>query len=165
MWEPANAIWSAWASLRYKVAAWLFIRRRVWTADRLAKRGLTNKEKCVLCNLEKEDAHHLFNGLRMCYYHLGFSVGLGGFAICRSKHTSIIQAEAWWKEARDTLHEESKAKMDSIVMLTTWTVWRERNGRVFDNIFKLIQIVIEQIKGEARQWELASNGNLKINVS
>jgi hypothetical protein len=110
----------------------------------------------------------------MCYYHLGFSVGLGGFAICRSKHTSIFklknthqsfQAEAWWKEARDTLHGESKAKMDSIVMLTTWTVWRERNGRVFDIIFKLIQIVIEQIKGEARQWELASNGNLKINVS
>jgi hypothetical protein len=58
----AAAIWKTWAPLRCKVATWLFVRRRVWIAVRLSKRGLPHIDKCVLCNAADENAHHLFTG-------------------------------------------------------------------------------------------------------
>jgi hypothetical protein len=54
--------WRAWAPLRCKIATWLIIKERVWTANRLAKRDLPHNEKCVFCNNSEEDARHLFMG-------------------------------------------------------------------------------------------------------
>jgi hypothetical protein len=45
-----------------------------------------------------------------------------------------------------------------IVMLTTWMIWTERNIRVFEGENRPIQTIIDQIKGEAKQWSLASAG-------
>jgi len=37
---PWRRIWKSWAPLRCKFFLWLAIKQRIWTADRLAKRGL-----------------------------------------------------------------------------------------------------------------------------
>jgi hypothetical protein len=49
-----TAVWGTWAPLRCKLAMRLFIRKRIWTADRLATRGLPHNEKCVFCNNAEE---------------------------------------------------------------------------------------------------------------
>jgi hypothetical protein len=48
--------------------------------------------------------------------------------------------------------------MDSLIMLITWSVWRERNSRVFEKVFKQINTLTDHIKAEAKQWAIASAG-------
>ena len=36
-----SIVWKIWASLKCKLFSWLIIQNRVWTANRLAQRGLT----------------------------------------------------------------------------------------------------------------------------
>jgi hypothetical protein len=52
--------------------------------------------------------------------------------------------------------------LNSLVILITWSVWWERNTRVFDRCSKPINILIEQIKAEAKLWSLASKGRLNL---
>jgi hypothetical protein len=60
--DATESIWNSSASIKWKLAAWIFLQGRLWTADRLAKRGLPHHDKCVFCNFSSEDAHHLFLG-------------------------------------------------------------------------------------------------------
>jgi hypothetical protein len=50
-------------------------------------------------------------------------------------------------------------------MLTTWSIWKERNMRVFENSYKPIQIIIVQIKDEAKQWAAGSAGSFVLPLS
>jgi len=49
---PWKRIWKSWAPLRCKFFLWLAIKQRIWTADRLAKRGLPHHAACPLCDQE-----------------------------------------------------------------------------------------------------------------
>ena len=60
--EAAKAIWESRAPLKIKFFVWLLFRRRIWTADRLAKRGLPHNSMCVFCNTQNETVKHLFMG-------------------------------------------------------------------------------------------------------
>lgn len=56
---PWKRVWKSWAPLRCKFFIWLVFKNRCWTADRLAKRGLSHPETCPLCDQEEETIHHL----------------------------------------------------------------------------------------------------------
>jgi hypothetical protein len=47
-------------------------------------------------------------------------------------------------------------------MLTAWSIWRERNRRVFDNVYKPIQMVVDQIKADANFWAVASQSRFML---
>jgi hypothetical protein len=38
---------------------WLAAHNKCWAADRLAKRGLSHPDKCLLCDQEEETINHL----------------------------------------------------------------------------------------------------------
>jgi hypothetical protein len=132
-------IWSVWAPLRCKMATRLFVRGRVWTADRLSKRGLPHIDKCVLCNAADENAHHLLTGYAVVNIIWGHVLNLANL----QQITPVMD-------------------LNSLVILITWSVWWERNTRVFDRCSKPINILIEQIKAEAKLWLLASKGHLNL---
>ena len=52
-------VWKVWAPPKCKFFAWLIIQNRVWTADRLRRRGLPNCDLCPLCKQTGETAAHL----------------------------------------------------------------------------------------------------------
>ena len=52
-------VWKHWAPPKCKIFAWLVLQNRVWTADRLERRGWPNCGLCKLCNQEQETAAHL----------------------------------------------------------------------------------------------------------
>jgi hypothetical protein len=131
------SIWSSWAPLRCKMAAWLFVRERVWTADRLAKRGSPHNSKWALCNVAKENALHLFT---VC-------------AVVNIIWSNVLQ----WANLQQVRH-----RLNSLVILVTWSVRWERNARVFERNFKPINILIDQIKADAKQWSFASMGWLSF---
>ena len=65
--DSAKVLWNAWAPLKCKIATWLMLRSRVWTADRLANEvSPIYNAQCVMCNATEETALHLFFWL--CYF-------------------------------------------------------------------------------------------------
>ena len=54
-----NMVWKNWAPPKCKLFSWLIIQNRVWTADRLERRGWPNGRLCPLCCCEDETARHL----------------------------------------------------------------------------------------------------------
>ena len=51
-----------WALSKCKVFIWLnwlAIKNKCWTADRLARRGLSHPHNCVLCDQKDETVQHI----------------------------------------------------------------------------------------------------------
>jgi hypothetical protein len=59
---------------------------------------------------------------------------------------------------RANLAKADNAKLNPLVMLVIWSVWRERNASVFDKKFNPMNVLIQQIKTEAKQWSFSSKG-------
>lgn len=57
--DMKRLVWKAWAPPKAKLFAWLALQNRLWTADRLARRGWQNCGLCPLCKATPETADHL----------------------------------------------------------------------------------------------------------
>ncbi|KAM0827167.1 hypothetical protein ACQ4PT_068367 [Festuca glaucescens] len=55
----AQLVWDSFTPLKYKLHAWLALRRQCWTADRRLRRGLPTHTLCPLCNVADETLDHL----------------------------------------------------------------------------------------------------------
>ena len=155
-----EVIWKCWAPMKCKFAMWLIIRERIWTADRLARKGLPHNDKCPFCNLSPENAQHLFIGCAVVNIIWGNI--MSWVNLQHLTPSSQLNLKEWWVQARSSISGKTRKRLDSLVLLVVWTVWRERNGRVFDKNFKPTNTIIEQIKQEARQWVIASAGRLTL---
>ena len=144
--------------MKCKLAMWLFIRRRVWTADRLQRRGLPHPASCSFCGSVEENAQHLFMGCAVVNIIWGQILSWANI----QRVTPSIQdnLREWWVHTRVLFTGTTRRKLDTMIVLVAWEVWRERNRRVFDKIVKPINVLIEHIKNEAKQWNLASAGRL-----
>jgi hypothetical protein len=96
--DLVNAIRKSWAPLRCKVAAWLFITGRIWTADKLAKGGLPHNDKCVFCKTEDENVQHLFLGYAVISIIWG-SI-LNCVVLSQVPHSTNLNLKAWWLHAK-----------------------------------------------------------------
>lgn len=71
-----HIIWELWAPPKCKFFAWLIMQNRVWTADRLQKRGWTNQWICSLCRTRPESGIHLHRKMSAHNSNLGGSAAL-----------------------------------------------------------------------------------------
>jgi hypothetical protein len=55
-----KVVWKPWGPPKVKFFAGLAIQNRLWTSNRLAKRGWPNNGPCPLCKREQESVEHLF---------------------------------------------------------------------------------------------------------
>jgi hypothetical protein len=60
--EPFYIIWKTWAPLKSKFFMWLVAHKKVWTADRLQRRGMDHPERCPLCDQDQETLNHMLLG-------------------------------------------------------------------------------------------------------
>lgn len=56
---PWKRVWRSWATPKCNFFMRLVLKNRVWTVDRLAKRGLPHLAACPLCDQEAELIQHL----------------------------------------------------------------------------------------------------------
>ena len=148
-------VWKAWAPPKVKFFAWLAVQDRIWTADRLAKRGWPNCGLCPLCKRDPESGPHLFFKCR-------FTVRLWNLIIIKlglaHMDTSTWLTDGsvmeWWANRTSATIPHRKA-MASITMLVSWTIWNERNSRVFRHKSAPPIILLNNILTEAQLWSTA----------
>jgi hypothetical protein len=91
------AVWENWAPPKCKTFAWLILQNRVWTSDRLIRRGWQNSGPCQLCKWETETAAHL---LFQCRYSLrvwrGLKDWLGLADLDIASWANFDSLEGWW---------------------------------------------------------------------
>jgi hypothetical protein len=147
-------IWKAWAPPKVKFFAWLANQKRIWTADRLARRGWPNCGLCPLCKQVTESVDHLF-------VHCRFTLRLWtrvkdwlGIPELTPSNWEGLSIEDWWRRMSYDARINRKA-MASLTMLVSWEVWCERNARVFRNKLAPSFVVFDRIKSESKLWVLA----------
>jgi len=61
----------------------------------------------------------------------------------------------WWTASRKSLAKEDRKCFDSLVILTSWMIWNERNRRTFDSRAKTVGELVSCLEDEATSWVLA----------
>ena len=78
-------IWKVWALLKCKISAWLAYQNRLWTVDRLNRRGWPNQKNCPLCRHADESALHLLMPIgRTWGYCTAATVNMTSWDTCES---------------------------------------------------------------------------------
>jgi hypothetical protein len=126
----AANVWNSFAPLKFKLHAWLALRRRCWTADRRRKRGLPTHILCPLCGTSEGTLDHVT--LR-CPFALAIWTGV----VARLRLPNIVPSEnaeigEWWPAAVERFAVADRRTANSFIMLVMRILWLERNARVFE---------------------------------
>nr|XP_020200448.1 uncharacterized protein LOC109786280 [Aegilops tauschii subsp. strangulata] len=153
-------VWKACAPPKVKFFAWLANQNRIWTNDRLAKRGWENSGPCPLCKHALETVDHL---LYKCRYTVRLREMIKGWLQLGHLDTStwhLFQStNDWWVSQSDNNIPNRKA-MASLTRLISWTIWNERNARVFRQKSAPPMVLLSNIKVEAAVWVTAGAKHL-----
>jgi hypothetical protein len=146
----AAQVWHSFTPFKVKFHAWLALRRRCWTADRLAKRGLPTHTLCKLCHVSAKTLDHL--SLQCPYATVVWSGTWQrlGLAIPLSDVQSNL--EEWWPAAVEHLSRDDSMRANSLIMLALRSLWLERNARVFDNVHSPAVAVVNLVVQEWGLW-------------
>jgi hypothetical protein len=149
------AVWNNWAPPKCKTFAWLILQNKVWTSDRLMRRGWPNCGPCQLCKREPESAAHL---IFKCRYSMrvwnGLKEWLGLADFDTSLWNNYNTLPEWWCAISGGNGRRRKG-LTSLLLLTAWELWNERNARVFRNVASMPMVVTSNIKSSAALWGIA----------
>jgi hypothetical protein len=126
----ASQLWPAGALLLHKLHMWFLLKDRLWTADRLARRGLEHPMECTLCCQEPETADHITlqcSFARQVWYNTLLQYRLHGFTPNRNSVTAL-----WWTDLSEAVPRKKRKEINALVILVARSIWLERNSRVFD---------------------------------
>ena len=116
------AVWKGWAPPKCKFFAWLIIQNRVWTADRLHRRGWPNCNLCLLCKQVQETAAHLLFQCRFSqrvWIKVATWLGIHGDVVRSWRNEASIQE--WWIENVIERGDQRKA-LASLSILMSWKI-------------------------------------------
>jgi hypothetical protein len=156
--QSAKELWKAWALPKCKFFFWLLLHDRRWTAARRKRRGLQDEDVCALCDQEQETAQHLAGECvfaREVWYRVLAPIGLE--LLTPQPRTSFLD---WWLSRRILLGTTRRKGFNSLAILGSWCLWKERNRRVFDGVGRLVVAVADSIVEEAVRWSQAGNSHL-----
>jgi len=133
---------------------WLAIRNRCWTADRLAKRGLSHPDKCPLCDQEEETIQHLLTSCVMA--RQVWCKLLTPLNLADSTPRKIERSFAeWWRKTISRVSKEHRRGVNSLIILGAWIIWKHRNTCVFEGVSPSLSMLWSELKNEHSLWCMA----------
>jgi hypothetical protein len=104
------------------------------------------------CKQTQEMAMHVFSHYHYTEKLWGMIKGcLGIQSIDTTNWTGDISFDTWWANMSRKKYPKPEGHV-SLTMPTSWTIWKERNLRVFRNKSARMAILINSIKEEAKLW-------------
>jgi hypothetical protein len=91
-------VWKPWAPPKCKLFSWLILQKRIWTADRLARRGWQNCGFCKLCNQQQETGPRLLFKCRFSHRVWSNLNTMLGLSINPINWHGIHTVKIWWTE-------------------------------------------------------------------
>ena len=67
----------------------------------------------------------------------------------------------WWSRARRLIPKSGRRGFDSLVVLISWLLWKERNDRTFDRQVRTLQEVVARVYDEITVWSQAGYRQLE----
>jgi hypothetical protein len=145
--------WSVWAPSKCKFFIWLLLQNRVWTTDRLQERGWQNQYFCPFYIRSLKTVCHLFMECPVScqlWLTIGHWAALQRFAAYRWMQQRSVQD---WFYALDGDVSSVKIRgSKSLAILVCWSLWCERNARIFNGKEKGVPRLITEIKDEEALW-------------
>ena len=154
-----KTIWKTWAPAKCKIHIWLALQQRLWTADRRLRHRLNYHTNCPLCDQDPETSDHLALGCvfaREVWYNILRHCNLD--TLVPRAADSLIE---WWPDARRRAPTRSRKGFDSLVLLIVWSLWKERNNRVFQRSTEMVSLVCRRIVDEIELWKLSGAVGLR----
>ena len=118
--STSPTIWRNWAPPKCKFFTWLIIQNRVWTADRLQRRGWPNCGLCPLCKQVQESAAHLLFQCRFTtrvWTEVVNWLGIQDHSPLTWRHEDTVQD--WWLKTINTGGHIKKV-VGSVLMIVMW---------------------------------------------
>lgn len=158
MFVGAKLLWKSWAPPKTKLFMYLAINRRTWTAERRHRHGLQDDDECTLCSQEPETIEHLLLHCPVArevwwtalnFIQMPQRFGIDDLNICDT-----------WNRLRVRLPKQQRKGMDSLFILVSWQIWKQRNDKVFRGETASAQRISQKIKDEAKVWIAAGASGL-----
>ena len=149
--------WKVWVPLKVKIMVWRSLINRLPTKDELHKRGvILHSHLCELCDMDVETNTHLFTG---CFFTA--EVWYRVEAWCRLNPLLIFDVADLMKiTSSQPFSKKAKYILRGIVFSTMWSIWIERNDRIFKGNRRRAIEVVESIKMSSYFW-FKHRANLK----
>ncbi|XP_015161001.1 uncharacterized protein [Solanum tuberosum] len=144
-WMPENKIgpwkhvWKSMTPTNVKCFAWLVIRKACLTHEILQKKGLPIVSRCMLCSDARETNNYLFLHCKVTSQLWTMFLSLTETKWSMAEHTTDLLS-CWIRRGGSKTHKKWWRIIPHCIW---WTIWRERNGRNFDDRFNNIQKIKE----------------------
>ena len=150
-----KVIWKTWAPLEIKIFLWLAFRRRHWTGDRRLRHRLEAVRSAILYDQGRETIDHILAECpitREIWFHILSAFG-------QHCPPAAASSQRWWRRLRSLFTVEKRKGIDSLFVLVSWEIWKERNTRCFrEFVFSIIDF-LQVVRAEADRWiEAGANG-------
>ncbi|GAU10332.1 hypothetical protein TSUD_422680, partial [Trifolium subterraneum] len=160
--DTEDLIWHKQVPLKVSIFAWRLLRNRLPTKDNLAHRGIITAEaqSCVAGCGALESAQHLFIscstfGSLWMLVRSWLGVSLAD-PLDLTDHFSQFTFSSGSARAR-------RSFLQLIWLLCVWTIWKERNNRLFRNSEQSVSQLMDQVKLHSYWWLKSSNITLAYN--
>jgi hypothetical protein len=140
-----NPIWKAKTEPKCRFFAWTLLHNKILTADNLQKRGWPCNHNCSLCSLSLETVTHLCKdcpfavevwSMILSWAELRFLFGI-------SKTGTLSE---WWYRLRMLCSKHSRKSFDGLLIYFWWSLWVERNNRIFKGQQRTTEQVVQMVK-------------------
>ncbi|KAJ9687212.1 hypothetical protein PVL29_015890 [Vitis rotundifolia] len=124
---PKNKIWMERVPTKISFFAWEATWGKIWTLDRLQKRGWQLPNRCFLCACEAESVNHIL--IHCTVVRVIWDLVLGLVGVKWVFPNTVKEVLYSWGGA--FVGRKRKKLWNSIPCFIFWTVWKERNRLAF----------------------------------
>ena len=136
-----HMVWNRLNTPKHKFICWMAVQDRLQTAARLARIGVCSSPNCLLCDQQEEVHDHLFFACpysKRCIEEIkswvGFHTTHSGLQILISRignsHQTKFRRQVWY----------------AALAATVYSVWRSRNGSLWDKCIPTVHSTVTRIK-------------------
>lgn len=123
------------APTKVKCFTWLVVRKACLTHEVLQKKGRVVVTRCFLCNETRETNNHLFLHCKFTAQLWNMFFSLTKTVWTMPEHTADLMS-CWMKRGGSKSQKKWWRIIPSCIW---WSVWRERNGRCFEDKISSVQ--------------------------